>query len=136
MCGGCCDGGGFVSTSSAAHADLGARGRLPRASTRRLAFLIFHSAHPEVLTRMVRLAREMVAAERAKGSTRPKIVMRAVWEVARWGINCEPVRTGHTRPVLNNNLAPEYARWMSEMYPNLADVFFKRERAGEREEVA
>lgn len=117
---------------SAAQLDIGEHRRMPRASKRRLAFLIFHSAHPEVLTRMIRLAREMVAAERAKGSTKPRIGMRAVWEVARWGINCEPVRTGQTRPVLNNNLAPEYARWMSETCPDLADVFHKRER-GERE---
>lgn len=116
-------------SASAAQLDIANYSRPVRATSRRLAFLIFDAAHPEVMSRLVRLAREMVAAQRAEGKAKPKIGMRAVWEVARWGINCEPVRTGQKRPVLNNNLAPEYARWISENYGDLSDVFNMREAA-------
>lgn len=115
-------------SASAAQLDIADYRRPPRAMSRRLAFLIFHSQHPDVLTRLIRLARQMVAAKKEQGVAKPKIGMRAVWEVARWGIDCEPVTAGTKRPVLNNNLAPEYARWISENCADLSDVFNLRER--------
>jgi hypothetical protein len=103
-------------------------------SPSRLAFQIFHSAHPEVLQCLVRLARERLASQRARGR-RLRLGMRNLWERMRWDLEDSPVVDGNeSGPKLNDHLAPVYAKWMSDHYPEFSGVFELRgeNRAEER----
>lgn len=119
-------------SASVAQQEIANYKRPPRAATRRLAFLIFNAAHPEVLRAVVKLTRSILQQQRDEGRKKPRIGMRAVWEMVRYGVGCEPLVLGVKRPMLDNRLVPEYARWISERYADLATNFKLRESPGER----
>lgn len=125
MCGGCCDGGGFVSTSSAAHADLGYVEHAAGESLD-MRFAAFVRARPDVVRLLVSMAREL----RDAGETR--IGMKMLIEVARYK-HLVRRSAGHREPwLLNNSYSSRLARLIEDNYRDLKGLFETRALAGER----
>ncbi len=82
-------------------------------SPRALAFFMFHRENPQVFRRLLDLARERVALQKALG-IKPRLGAKALWERLRWDMEF----TGPTsRPFkLNNSLTAYYARLIVETY--------------------
>lgn len=87
---------------------------------RRRAFLRFHEQNPEVFARLVHFARE------AKAAGRMRLGMRLLIERVRWEWSIEIRRTDEFR--INDHVAPQYVRLLSETHPDLASLFKRRER--------
>lgn len=95
---------------------------------RRAAFLRFHEQNPAVFERLVFFARQ------AKEAGRKRIGMRLLIERCRWEWSVEIRRTDEFR--INDHVAPQYVRLLSETHPELASLFKKRERKPKPTRVA
>jgi glutathione S-transferase len=115
-------------SASAAQLDIGFAPVPPRAETLELAFFAFHRSNPEVFTRLVELARAEVNAQLGAGIKRPRVAIKALWEMLRAELRGRPVQSGG--PVkLNNNFTALYSRLIAEMHADLRNVFRMRERS-------
>lgn len=115
-------------SASAAQLDIGWTPTPPRAETLELAFFAFHRANPDVFTRLVELARAEVNAQLGAGIKRPRVAIKALWEMLRAELRGRPVQSGG--PVkLNNNFTAPYSRLIAEMHADLRNVFRMRERS-------
>lgn len=115
-----------MSAQSAAQLDLGTWEAPSSPSPHRLAFLIFHSAHPDVLERLARLARADVATQVALGIKRPRVSIKGIWEQLRAELRGVHL-VGAVGVKLNNNHTAWYARLLAEEHADLASVFRTRD---------
>ena len=85
-------------------------------------FLRFHFENPHIYLSMVEMARQ------AKEAGHGTYSVQALFEVLRWE---RTVKTSGEIWKLNNNLRPEYARFIMEREGDLAGFFHIRERRGD-----
>jgi hypothetical protein len=115
-------------SASTAQLDIGFAPVPPRAETLELAFFAFHRAKPEVFTRLVELARAEVNAQLGAGIKRPRVAIKALWEMLRAELRGRPVQSGgHVK--LNNSFTALYSRLIAETHADLREVFRMRERS-------
>ena len=86
-------------------------------------FWKFHGANPWVYRELVRLARELTAAQRRRCRT-PKIGIRLLVERLRW--DWEINTTSFDGFKINDHVCPYYARLIMASEPDLANVFETR----------
>jgi hypothetical protein len=99
-----------------------------RADRIQTEFQTFHNEHPEVYTRLVRLARTW----QANGSA--KLGIATLFEVLRWNSHLNPDKAGGYK--LNNNYRALYARLIMDQEPDLEGLFELRERTAQLHRVA
>lgn len=80
-------------------------------------FKAFHKAHPEVLAKLLELARE------AKAAGRTKCGIRMLWETMRWTFYLK--NTAATDYVFNDHYTSRYARLIEEQYAQEFAGFFE-----------
>ena len=115
-------------SASSVQLDLGSWEAPSSPSPHHLAFLIFHSAHPQVLERLAQLARADVAAQRHLGIKSPRVSIKGIWEQLRKELRGQRLE-GTVGVKLNNNHTAFYARLLAEEFADLATVFKLREVA-------
>lgn len=80
-------------------------------------FMAFHRAHPEVYARLVKLARDVTAAGRAR------IGISMLWETLRYFSVIEGLPDPDEDFKLSNDYRSRYARLIMEQEPDLAGLF-------------